>query len=429
MNKKLKILHISSPGYRSAGKMAFDIHSELIKKGMNSFIVTKSDSCGIDWSFSFENYRTTSGSKIIERVKKIVSRKINFNGKQDPKYGYHWTDHSKFQEKYLNLLDFVPFKPDIIILYALQEFINLETVFHYQKITGAHIYWMFYDMAPLTGGCHYSWECENYTEKCGKCPWLYSSSENDLSEKNLRTKKRVLDEMKIHPLICSEWLFTRTAKSSLFKDSDYKKWYFPVDINEFKPEDKINAKKRSDLDHHKKHILFGSVDLTNERKGANYLIEAINILKEKSGIIAEPEIIILGNRSEEIVKKIPFRVIFQGFLNNREDLIRYYQASDITVVPSLQDAGPLMTSESLACGTPVVSFNVGSAQDFVSDGLTGYRSEYGNTYRMAEGIKKLLELDESSYTSVSENCRKTACNNFGLELQTENLIDILSSEL
>ncbi len=26
------------------------------------------------------------------------------------------------------------------------------------------------DMAPMTGGCHYAWDCEKYKMKCGGCP-------------------------------------------------------------------------------------------------------------------------------------------------------------------------------------------------------------------------------------------------------------------
>ena len=42
-----------------------------------------------------------------------------------------------------------------------------------------------------------------------------------------------------------------------------------------------------------------------------------------------------------------------------------YNAADITIVPSYSEGGPLITPESLACGTPVIATNVGGNPEYL----------------------------------------------------------------
>ena len=43
------------------------------------------------------------------------------------------------------------------------------------------IVWRLADMAALTGGCHYDHGCGRFAQRCGACPQLGSSEEEDLS--------------------------------------------------------------------------------------------------------------------------------------------------------------------------------------------------------------------------------------------------------
>ena len=80
------------------------------------------------------------------------------------------------------------FTPDIIVAHSLTYFFTVRQLYELQQITGAPIIWYLLDMAPLTGGCHYAWDCSGYTRNCGKCPALGSTDENDLSRRVFNTK-------------------------------------------------------------------------------------------------------------------------------------------------------------------------------------------------------------------------------------------------
>ncbi|WP_042666887.1 glycosyltransferase [Desulfurococcus amylolyticus] len=75
---------------------------------------------------------------------------------------------------------------------------------------------------------------------------------------------------------------------------------------------------------------------------------------------------------EAVVKSLGLEsnVGFLGYIE-QDKLPLLYNAADLTVVPSYSEGGPLITPESLACGTPVVATNVGGNPEYLS--LAGLR--------------------------------------------------------
>jgi glycosyltransferase involved in cell wall biosynthesis len=49
-----------------------------------------------------------------------------------------------------------------------------------------------------------------------------------------------------------------------------------------------------------------------------------------------------------------------------------YSAADLFLFPTRADNLPLVLQESMACGTPMISFKVGGVPDLVRPGITGY---------------------------------------------------------
>ena len=53
------------------------------------------------------------------------------------------------------------------------------------------------------------------------------------------------------------------------------------------------------------------------------------------------------------------------------ELLPWYQAADVTVIPSLLEATSLSALESMACGVPVLATRVGGLPELITDGITG----------------------------------------------------------
>lgn len=113
---------------------------------------------------------------------------------------------------------------DLIYLHWINAgFLSITTIEKLLK-TGKKIFWFMHDMWPMTGGCHFSLECEKYTQSCGACPLLHSHSEKDFSYYILQSKKNHWKHYNNLQLITpSAWLAKCSKDSSLFED-------FPVHV-------------------------------------------------------------------------------------------------------------------------------------------------------------------------------------------------------
>ena len=70
-----------------------------------------------------------------------------------------------------------------------------------------------------------------------------------------------------------------------------------------------------------------------------------------------------------------------------------YAAADVFVTPAQQDNLPNTVLESLACGTPVVAFNIGGMPDMISHLENGYLAKFQDVQDLQKGILYCLDHD------------------------------------
>jgi len=100
-----------------------------------------------------------------------------------------------------------------------------------------------------------------------------------------------------------------------------------------------------------------------------------------------------------------------------------YSAADLFVFPTRADNLPLVLQESMACGTPMVSFKIGGVPDLVRPGITGYLAEPEDAKDFCNGIVQLLE-DQNLRDRMSQQCRAIALKEYPLELQVQRYIEL-----
>jgi glycosyltransferase involved in cell wall biosynthesis len=424
--------------YREAGAVSLDLFSQLKKRGHNvKLLINSYDSDYNDGIISIETKFLFEKKIFIEkldwRLNKIKDAlKIQNKKKTDPDYCFFQLNEKKSIYRTGSLLRKARIKPDIIILLYAKGFINARNIFELNQKTNAPIFWLMYDMAPFTGGCHYAWDCKGYKNSCGNCPGLFSSDPCDITYENLLYKKNYLDKTNIQIIAASEWQYRQAKESTLFRNRTIHKILLSIDSSVFRPSDKKTVRLKLGMATNKKVIFFGAVVLTQKRKGMHYLLESLNLLKEKtesSDSVLKNNILLLiaGNRIDDIVDLLPFEYHYLGKTNNTDGIASAYQAADVFLCPSVEDSGPMMINQALMCGTPVVSFEMGVALDLVKSYHTGYTAKLKDSKDMAQGLYNVLSLNTDDYKKISDNCRDLALKMYSPETQMTKIESIIKS--
>ena len=290
-------------------------------------------------------------------------------------------------------------KIDIICLHWLSRLLNPRLIKalhdHYQ----CPIVWITADQEAVTGGCHYSFGCNNFTDSCGRCPQLDQSGPNDHSHRTWLDKRKYLSDIPITFVAPTSWCAEKIRQSSLFKDHKVENIPYPIDVKTFRPIDRRIARDLLQIPQDKKIIFFGATYTDDKRKGMNHLIQALNLASVKidpNSKVKRDDIFLLvaGLNGDAILSQLPFDGKYTGLLHDDITLALAYQAAGIFLCPSLEDAGPMMISEALLCGTPVVAFNTGIAPDIIENSLNGYVANIGDPEDLAHGIIQILTSND-----------------------------------
>jgi glycosyltransferase involved in cell wall biosynthesis len=432
----MKILILSSPNpQKTAGVVASDIYNGLKHiEGNEVKMLVKTWGKYKDKNIiTFEPFFTSLKNSIIGRLRRgLLKYKLikSQKNKSNPDYHVQDIDQTITYHSSQKMVKKIGFTPDVILVLFMQNFLSYKNLYEFKKITKAKIYLMLMDMASYTGGCHYAWDCKGYTNQCGTCPALYSNDPHDQSNINWEFKKKYIELTNLTIIAGAEWQVNQIRISSLYANKSVHKILGSINPNIFKPVNKEQLRLKMGIPQNKKIIFFGSVGLTNKRKGMQCLLNSLKILNEQlKGTTLENNIALLiaGNGIESIGESLNFEYYYLGMLQNSHSLASAYQMADLFVSPSIEDSGPIMVNQAIMCGTPVVAFEMGVALDLVITGYTGYRAKLGDVNDLANGIKNIINLSSDQCNTIAQNCRAHALELCNPVKQIEKLNKLFNS--
>lgn len=297
-----------------------------------------------------------------------------------------------------------------------------------EKITklGKPIVWTLHDMWPFTGGCHYSGSCMNYKTGCGNCPMLKKPSSSDLSADVFKKKYSIYRNYKINVVACSQWLAGIARDSSLFGQYPVTNIPNPIDQSLFYPADKLICRNELGLDSNRIYLLFAAGNVLDERKGFQYLMNAMQLLSSNADVIKKVELLVMGKANTALTQYFSVPVNYLGQVSGIENIRRVYCAADAFLLPSLQDNLPNTIMESMACGTPVIAFRTGGVPEMIDDRKTGFLAEERSSDSFADGIRWVIENNNNGFTKP---CVDFVTRNYGESIVASRYLQLYESIL
>lgn len=318
-------------------------------------------------------------------------------------------------------------RSDIVHLHWFnQGFLSLKTLDKLLQLDKP-IIWTLHDMWAFTGGCHYSGECTNYLRSCGQCHLLRKPVEQDLSQKLFEKKQQIFARAKnLHFVACSNWLKQEALQSTLLKGFHIEHIPNPIHTGVFAPQDKRRTREKLGLDPDKPVLLFGAANIFEQRKGIKYLLQALKIIKQQGNYKEnELSVILFGKAEQSLTENVGFTIHNFQYIDSLEKIIDLYNASDVFIIPSLQDNLPNTLMEALSCGTPAVGFDTGGVAEMIDHQQNGYLAKTKNADDLASGI--LWVLQNNTDNTLGKAARRKVEKQYSYDVVAPQFMELYQS--
>lgn len=375
----MKIVQVNTTcGSGSTGKICVAVSEMLTKQGVENYILYSSGKSNYPLGIQYMSKPETKWQALKSRI---------FGN-----YGFQ----SRAATKRL-IAEMERIKPDVVHLHNLHGHnVHLGILFSWLKEKQVKVYWTFHDCWAFTGYCPYYdiAGCEKWAkEGCRKCPqkkhysWFF-----DRSSYLYQQKKKLFTGLDMTIITPSRWLADQVQQSFL-RGYPVKVINNGIDLSIFQPRESAFRTKRGIEE---KFVVLGVAFGWGVRKGLDVFIELSKRLDGKYQIV-------LVGTDEKVDKLLPDNIISIHRTNNQTELAEIYTAADLFVNPTREENFPTVNIESLACGTPVLTYSTGGSSEMLNEkaGMVVERNDEESLY------KTIIEIQgESSF--AAEECRKQA---------------------
>lgn len=380
----MKIVHIATYINGGAGTAAYRIHEALLKQNIHStFLCTDVPLLPATKAVvRFQKPTYNLWQRAIRKAKRLLA-KYNTPGKIN--YRYRLQQQLNTMQPLLNcevaglpfseynLLEHPAVKnADIIHLHWVAGFIDYPVFF---KNNTKPVVWTLHDMNPILGLYHYA-EDEKRNQSISK--------KLNAAVKQIKFNAYKNAASQIQLVAPSAWLQAEVAHTGWFQANTISNIPYPINTEIFCNRNTDALRKELNIPAQNTVLLFVAQSIHNHRKGFHLLAEALKLL-------ARPNIslLIIGDAKEITIAHL--HCIKLGFVYDPIKLSAYYSLADAFILPSREDNLPNVMLESFACGTPVISFNIGGMATWIQDGFNGLKAEELTADSLKETIETFLK--------------------------------------
>lgn len=291
-------------------------------------------------------------------LERVIDRLLSL-GNEIHLYAESWKPGERLKVNQVKTVNFCSF----LRAYSFNKNLNInlkeyDCVISFERTTKQHIY-------RAGEGTHRRWlEIRSQFEPFYK---KLSFKVNPLHQYYLKLEREIFLKT---PLIIANSKMVRDEVVNYYGISPDKVVviYNGVDIDKFKPGDKIELRQKYGFPKEVFIILF--VGSGFERKGLGILLQALSKLKERDFFL-----IILGKGNVKKYSELAQKLRLEenvSFLGTRMDISDFYALSDLFVLPTIYDPFSNATLEAMASGLPVITTINNGVAELIEEGEEGF---------------------------------------------------------
>jgi glycosyltransferase involved in cell wall biosynthesis len=381
----MKILHLSIYDRKGGACIAaYRQHQAMVAAGMDSSMWVRQKFTDDPRVFEFR-----PSSQQLPRAKRLLNRyRLRHERRKAGHQGELFDDRSEHGGMELAGIP----EHDLINVQFSQDFLDLPAFYQWTP-PEIPIVVTLHEMSMFTGGCSYAYDCRRFEQNCGQCPQLRNSGAGDASAKSWQRKHSAYANRpkgKLHFVADSHWLAREAKDSGLLRDYPISVIHYGIDTDIFSPRPKSAARELLGLPQDRPVIAFSAASVTDERKGVGLLAEAIRQLPQA------PFLLTWGGSFPSALAGLPH--LHLRAIDSEHLVSIAYNACDFFVIPSLEEAFGQTCLEAMACGRPVIGFDVGGIPDMTQHEQTGLLVPKGDVPALAQAIQRLSNAPQHTET-------------------------------
>ena len=403
----MKILQVNCVYKKgSTGKITYDIHSELLKQGIESVVCY-----GRGEKINEPHVYKTCG-EVYSKINHLLSELTGVM------YGGCFFSTNK-------LIKIIKKeKPDVVHLQCINGyFVNIYRLVSWLKKHDVKTVLTLHAEFMYTANCGHALDCDKWQTGCGHCPRLKQETKSffiDGTHKSWMKMKKAFDGFNDNLIVTSvsPWLMERAKFSPILNDKKHEVVLNGVNTDVFHFYDTSELRLQMGLNGVK--VIFHATpsfdDNIKSLKGGYYVMKLAEKMLDEN-----VKFVVAGNHPDGL--KVPPNVILLGKVSDQELLAKYYSMADVTLLTSKKETFSMVTAESLCCGTPVVGFKAGAPEQIAIDDYSKFVT-HGDISALYTVVCEMLNNNFSK-----QKIAHIAQENYSKKTMVGNYVDIYNESM
>lgn len=309
-------------------------------------------------------------------------------------------------------------KNDIKTIYCINlhgYYLNQKLLFEYIIKKQIKAVFIMADESAYLGKCGYSDGCDHYLNGCVDCKHVRDYPKSlflDRASEMFSYKDSAYSRMNNPVFVGPLYNIEKALTSRLIQGKETKVIDEAIDVNLYHPRKRDSLLEQLGVDKNKK-IMVCVAPYPNDRKGCQYYIEAARRLEDNDEYV----FVHVGFNGD--VSDCPRNYIPIGYVGDQNLLAEYYSVADLFVFPSLDDTMPNACLEALACGSPLLCFNI-SGMPYIADETTA-------TFIAPRNVDEMVNVILSTEKKTEEiigKCREYALKRYDNQDYFRKLLEL-----